>query len=156
LSDEDLIRTVHVASINIRNSRGLILIEWKQLLSDGTVRERSRPLSEKMKPLESIEEAVARAVREELGESVVIEVLEGSSNIRVEERESVSYPGLKAQYLLHSVEAKVVQGLPEEGEFETEEIGEKHLDATGEEFDGKAVTVKRHYWKWVHEEDLRP
>lgn len=135
----------------------MILIESKQLLSDGTVRERSRPLSEKMKPLESIEEAVVRAVREELGESVVIEVLEGSSNVRVEERESLSYPGLKAQYILHSVDAKVVQGLPEEGEFETEETGEDDLDTTGEEFEGKAVTVKRHYWKWVdeNERDLR-
>lgn len=108
-----------------------------------------------MKPLESIEEAVARAVREELGESVVVEILEGSSNIKVEERESLSYPGLRAQYVLHTVEAKVVQGLPEEGEFETEETGEDHLDGTGEEFEGRAVTVKRHYWKWVDERDLR-
>lgn len=108
-----------------------------------------------MKPLELIEEAVARAVREELGESVVVNILEGSSNIRVEERESLSYPGLRAQYVLHTVEAKVVQGLPEEGEFETEETGEDPLDGTGEEFEGRAVTVKRHYWKWVDERDLR-
>ncbi|KAJ3691218.1 hypothetical protein LUZ61_020382 [Rhynchospora tenuis] len=155
LADETLIRTVHVASINIRNSQGLVLVESKQLLSDGSVRERSRPLSEKMKPLESIEEAVARAVREELGESVVVEILDGSGNIRVEERESLSYPGLRARYVLHSVEAKVVQGLPEEGEFETEETGEDSFDIAGEESEGKAVTVKRHYWKWVDERDLK-
>lgn len=105
--------------------------------------------------MESIEDAVARAVREELGESVAVEILEGSSDVRMEERESLSYPGLIARYVLHSVEAKLVQGLPEEGEFETEETGEDDPDGAGEEFEGKTVTVKRHYWKWVDERDFR-
>ncbi|KAJ3672425.1 hypothetical protein LUZ60_007146 [Juncus effusus] len=156
ISDETLIRTVQVASINIRNPNGSVLIEAKQLMSDGSIRERSRPLSEKMKPLESLEEAVKRAVREELGEAVIVEILDGSSSVRVEERESVSYPGLAARYVLHSVEARVIEGLPLEGEFETEETGEHEYDGTGEDLEGKAVTVKKHYWKWVddYERDL--
>ncbi|XP_073012754.1 uncharacterized protein [Typha latifolia] len=137
------IRAVHVASVNIRNPNGALLVESHQLLSDGSVRERWRPLSEKMRPGESIEEAAVRAVREEIGEGVGVRVLEGTHEVRVEERESASYPGLKARYVVHSVEARV-EGLPAEGEFETEESGEGVEDG-----ETKAVAVRRHYWKWV-------
>ncbi|XP_074589970.1 uncharacterized protein LOC141845866 isoform X2 [Curcuma longa] len=136
-----VLRVVNVAIVRIRNSRGEVLVESHQLLSDGTVRSRSRPLSEKMMPGEAVEEAAQRAVREELGKDVV-RILPGSYQMRVEERASASYPGLPARYILHSVDAEV-EGLPEVGEFSSEENGEGVVAVE------KAVFVRRHFWKWV-------
>ncbi|KAF0903704.1 hypothetical protein E2562_029076 [Oryza meyeriana var. granulata] len=146
-----VVRAVHVATVRIRNRRGAVLMETHQLLSDGTLRSRgARPLSEKMRPGETPEAAAARAVREELGERVRVRIL-GGAEPRVEERESVSYPGLHARYVLHAVDAEVVEGVPEEGEFETEEAGE-HEDEVVVEGAGGAITVKRHYWRWVDDD----
>lgn len=103
---------------------------------------RNRPLSEKMKPGETVEAAAVRAVKEELGGGVTARVREGSWEVREEERESVSYPGLPARYVLHSVEAEV-EGVPEEEEFSTEEEGAE----VGE----GGVFVRKHFWRWVPE-----
>uniref|UniRef100_A0A0E0LFJ8 Nudix hydrolase domain-containing protein n=1 Tax=Oryza punctata TaxID=4537 RepID=A0A0E0LFJ8_ORYPU len=148
-----VVRAVHIASVRIRNSRGALLMETGQLLSDGTLRSRGglRPLSEKMRPGETPEAAAVRAVREELGERVRVRIL-GGEEARVEERESASYPGLHARYVLHAVDAEVVEGIPEEGEFDTEEGGE-HEDKVVVEGAAAAITVKRHYWKWVDDND---
>lgn len=141
-----VVRAVHVATVRVRNRRGARLVETRQLLSDGRVRSRGpRPLSEKMRPGESPEAAAARAVREELGAGARVRVLGAAGGARVEERESASYPGLPARYVLHAVGAEVEGGVPEEGEFETEEAGEDHADG--------AVTVRRHYWEWVDDDD---
>lgn len=43
-------RTVHVASVKILSSEGLVLVESHQSMGNGTRRPRNRPLSEKMKP----------------------------------------------------------------------------------------------------------
>lgn len=124
-----------------------MLIESHQLLSDGTVRYRERPLSEKMKPGESVEEAATRAVSEELGPRIV-KILPGTYVVKEEERASVSYPGLPARYVLHSVEAEV-DGLSEEdGEFSTDEFSEG-CDYDDLQTAGKTVFVKKHFWKWV-------
>ncbi|KAJ0971045.1 hypothetical protein J5N97_019004 [Dioscorea zingiberensis] len=143
------LRCVHVATVKIYNQRGAILVESHQLLSDGTVRTRGRPPSEKMLPGESVEEAAVRAVREEIG-GMEVKIRAGTYKIRVEERVSASYPGLPARYVLHSVEAEVV-GLPEEGEFSTEETGECDEDGNG--VAGKTLCVRRHFWKWVDYDD---
>ncbi|GMI76521.1 hypothetical protein like AT5G24460 [Hibiscus trionum] len=148
------LRTVNVVTVRILGKDNLVLVESRQELSDGSVRDRFRPLSEKMKPLETTEEAVARAVKEELGsviDSGVVRIVPGSYRKKLEERNSVSYPGLPARYVLHSVDAWV-EGLPEE-EFCTEEKEEY------EDFDGargleKAVSVRKHYWKWVSSDSL--
>ncbi|KAF3789220.1 hypothetical protein EJ110_NYTH18870 [Nymphaea thermarum] len=142
-------RTVNVAAVRIRNAAGDVLIESHQELSDGTVRPRRRPLSEKMRPGETVCEAVLRAIREELG-SVLrsgegVRVLMESYSRRVEERNSVSYPGMPACYILHSVDAIVEEGLPE-GEFFTEE--EDEYAGSGRLAEG-AVVVRRHFWKWT-------
>ena len=97
-----------------------------------------------MQPRESPEAAAARAVREELGARAHVRIL-GGDGARVEERESASYPGLPARYVLHAVDAEVVDGVPEDGEFETEETGEDDGDAG-------AITVKRHYWDWIDDD----
>uniref|UniRef100_J3MHK2 Uncharacterized protein n=1 Tax=Oryza brachyantha TaxID=4533 RepID=J3MHK2_ORYBR len=74
----------------------------------------------------------------------------GAEEPRVEERESASYPGLQARYVLHAVDAEVVEGVPEDGEFDTEEGGE-HEDEVVVEGAAPAITVKRHYWRWMHD-----
>ncbi|XP_039045312.1 uncharacterized protein LOC120185052 [Hibiscus syriacus] len=149
------LRTVNVVTVRILGKDNLVLVESRQELSDGSVRDRFRPLSEKMKPHETTEEAVVRAVKEELGSVVVdsgtVRIVPGSYRKKLEERNSVSYPGLPARYVLHSVDAWV-EGLPE-GDFVTEEKEEY------EDFDGargleKAVSVRKHYWKWVSSDSL--
>ncbi|CAH8353059.1 unnamed protein product [Eruca vesicaria subsp. sativa] len=150
------LRTVNVVTVRVMGRDGSILVEGRQELSDGSVRERNRPLSEKMKPDESPDQAVIRAVKEELGsifdagDDVVerVKIVPGSYSRRVEEKSSLSYPGLPACYVLHSVDA-IVEGLPEE-DFCTDE--NEYEEARAE---GKAVTVKRHHWKWVSPDSIR-
>ncbi|GFZ06378.1 hypothetical protein Acr_18g0005480 [Actinidia rufa] len=106
------VRTLDVVVVRIIGQDGRILIESHQELSDGIVRNRCRPLSEKMKPGESVEDAVTHAVREELGS-----IIGDSCDLRIvpefvcEEggREGFGfvYPGLPACYALHSVDAWV-------------------------------------------------
>ncbi|XP_010493608.1 PREDICTED: uncharacterized protein LOC104770846 [Camelina sativa] len=161
------VRTVNVVTVKVIGKNGRILVESHQELSDGSIRERSRPLSEKMKPEETPDEAVIRAIKEELGSifdggdddvGKRIRVIPGSYSRRVEERNSLSYPGLPARYALHSVDA-TVEGLPEE-DFTTEEKeyggGDSTEDSVETRAAGKAVTVKRHYWKWVSPDLIRP
>lgn len=114
-----------------------------------------------MKPDETVEAAVTRAVKEELGSIInggfdhgddrgIVRIVPGSYKKKVEERVSASYPGLPACYLLHTVDA-LVNGLPD-GEFCTTEDEEyKECDET--RIADKAVSVKRHYWKWVDSDD---
>ncbi|XP_020592521.1 uncharacterized protein LOC110033027 [Phalaenopsis equestris] len=144
------LRAVNVAIVKIRNRRGALLVESHQLLSDGTVRQRGRPLSEKMRPGETVEDAAWRAVEEELGiaASGSVKIVPDSYVVRVEEKASVSYPGLPARYILHSIEARV-ESLPEEGEFSTEEMGEGEEELSI----GSAVFVRKHFWKWIDDYD---
>lgn len=170
------VRTVEVVVVRIVRNDGKVLVESHQELSNGDVRHRGRPLSEKMKPGESVEAAVHRAVKEELGlglESLVkigtlgsvdhdsgnsisgihgtVRILPGSYAKTVEERASASYPGLPARYLLHTVVAEV-EGLPE-GEFCTEELNEYgDLDEKG--VADCAVSCKKHFWKWIDSDSV--
>lgn len=145
------LRTVNVVTVRILGKGNLVLVESRQELSDGSFRDRFRPLSEKMKPHETTEEAVTRAVKEELGSSRVVRIVPGSYRKKLEERNSVSYPGLPARYVLHSVEAWV-EGLPEE-DFVTEEK-EEYEDVDGTRRLEKAVSVRKHYWEWVCSDSL--
>lgn len=148
------IRTLEVVIVRILGGDNRVLVESHQELSDGSVRYRSRPLSEKMKPGESVDLAVIRAVKEELGSVIcgdnnvgdVVRIVPNSYTKKVEERVSVSYPGLPACYVLHTVDA-LVDGLPE-GEFCTEE-GEEYEDSDEKKIADGAVSCKKHYWKWM-------
>lgn len=146
------VRTVHVVTVRILDpEKNRVLIESHQELSDGSVRSRGRPLSEKMKPFEDLESAVVRAVREELGSIInggsgEVRIVPGSYFKNVEERNSVSYPGLPARYELHSVEA-VVDGLPD-SEFCTVE-DEEYENCENSRVADEAVSVKKHFWRWV-------
>lgn len=107
-----------------------------------------------MKPGEDPESAAVRAVREELG-SVVgsgdgVRIDPNSYEMRVEERNSDSYPGLPGCYVLHTLNA-MVEGLPESDfcTFEVDEYGDFDEKSVADE----AVSVKKHYWTWVSSDD---
>ncbi|CAI9767753.1 unnamed protein product [Fraxinus pennsylvanica] len=157
------VRSVEVVIVRIIRNDGKVLVESHQELSNGDVRTRCRPLSEKMKTGESVEAAVFRAVEEELGSIIkngniqtfghygydvndIVKIVPNSYVKKVEERVSASYPGLPACYLLHTVDAEV-EWLPE-GEFCTEEV-EEYGDFDGRNLADSAVHCKKHYWKWV-------
>ncbi|KAL3677800.1 hypothetical protein R1sor_020756 [Riccia sorocarpa] len=157
-------RTAHVASVKIRNEQGHVLVEAYQQMADGRVRPRNRPLSEKMRPGEHVEEACLRGIYEELGcqmgarERVVI--VPESYRREEEERESFSYPGLPTRYVIHTMVAHVEQ-LPST-EFSTEEDESGHgtafvqvsNESRGLGSEVAPVGVKRHFWKWVPENEL--
>ncbi|RYR34179.1 hypothetical protein Ahy_A10g048919 isoform A [Arachis hypogaea] len=160
------IRTVQVVTVRVAGKHGKFLVEAYQELSDGNVRKRGRPLSEKMKPNEDPESAAVRAIREELGsviigggEAGVIEVEDivridpNSYEMRVEEKVSDSYPGLPGCYVLHTVCA-TVEGLPE-GDFCTYEV-EEYGASEEKNLADKAVSVKKHYWTWVSADSIKP
>ncbi|GAB2293914.1 hypothetical protein Dimus_028127 [Dionaea muscipula] len=158
------VRNLEVLSIRVIGKNNRVLIESHQELSDGSIRTRARPLSEKLKSDEDIESAVKRAVKEELGsillcqqlndttakdgdfDDEIVRILPNSYQKRVEERLSLSYPGLPACYVMHIVDARI-EGLPE-GEFVTEE-GTEYGGDCDEGIVSKAVTVRKHFWKWV-------
>jgi len=112
-----------------------------------------------MKPGEAVESAVVRAVKEELGSTIkdscsgeeIVRIVPNSYSSKVEERVSVSYPGLPACYVLHTVDA-IVDGLPD-CEFCTEEE-EEYQDLEGKEGAKGAVSCKKHYWKWVDSDSV--
>ncbi|XP_025014077.2 uncharacterized protein LOC8269541 [Ricinus communis] len=144
------IRTVSVVTVRVIGEKNTVLVESHQELSDGSVRNRCRPLSEKMKPNETPEAAVFRAIKEELGsilnDDANVRIVDGSYKEKIEERNSLSYPGLPARYVLYSMDV-IVDGLPND-EFSTEEV-EEYSDSEDKRTADKAVSVRKHFWKWV-------
>jgi hypothetical protein len=67
LSQGKPLRLVNVVNVLITNNRGQTLVEAQQILPNGNVRQRERPLSEKLLPGERWQEGVMRGVKEELG-----------------------------------------------------------------------------------------
>lgn len=108
-----------------------------------------------MKPNETVDSAVVRAVKEELGsiigEGIIPKIVPYTYTSKVEERLSLSYPGLPARYVLHSVDA-TVDGLPE-GEFCTVE-DEEYEESDERKVADEAVSCKKHYWKWIDSESV--
>lgn len=87
------------------------------------------------------------------GDAGCVRIVPGSYERKVEERASVSYPGLPASYVLHSVDAWV-DGLPD-GEFCTTEE-EEYGGCCEARMAEKAVSVRRHFWKWIDAESHDP
>ncbi|XP_057455752.1 uncharacterized protein LOC130746961 [Lotus japonicus] len=162
------IRTVQVVTVRVTGKDGKFLVESHQELSDGNVRKRGRPLSEKMKPNEDPESAAVRAIREELGSLIggcggvvgdgievgdIVTIDPNSYEMRVEERCSGSYPGLPGCYVLHTLNA-TVEGLPE-GDFCTYELDE-YSGFDDKKVANQAVYVRKHYWTWVSADSIEP
>ncbi|KAK7350937.1 hypothetical protein VNO77_10005 [Canavalia gladiata] len=159
------VRTVQVLSVRITGNDGKFLVESHQELSDGNMRKRGRPLSEKMKPNEDPQSAAFRAIREELGSVIgaqngtefevrdIVTIDPNSYEMRVEERDSGSYPGLPGCYVLHTLNA-TVEGLPQ-ADFCTYEMDE-YGDFDDKKLANRAVSVKKHYWTWVSADSVEP
>ncbi|KAL8142313.1 hypothetical protein V2J09_015345 [Rumex salicifolius] len=141
------VRNVEVIIARIVGPGDRILVESHQELSDGSIRSRNRPLSEKFKSGEDVNSAAKRAIKEELGSifpdsvnySEIVKILSDSYEKKIELTDSISYPGLPGCYVMHTVDA-LVEGLPDE-EFFTEE---KDKDgAKG------AISVRKLFWNWI-------
>lgn len=111
-------------------------------------------MSEKMRPNEDPESAAVRGILEELGSVIggaghgdIVRIDPNSYEMRVEERDSGSYPGLPGCYVLHTVSA-TVEGLPQ-GDFCTYEVDDNGGDFDDKNVADEAVSVKKHYWTWV-------
>ena len=129
LSDDNKYKLVEKAHLNINKD---------------IVKERNNEvLSEKMDASETVDGAIIRGVKEELGEKYIssIEFLNGESkeNIRHVEKDSYSYPGLKSRYSFSQKTIKIpllTQDFPPPSEFVTED---KNSDGS----------FKRYImWKW--------
>ncbi|KAJ7528734.1 hypothetical protein O6H91_15G016600 [Diphasiastrum complanatum] len=156
-------RTVHVASVHIRNESGSTLVEAYQEMSDGRIRQRNKPLSEKMRLGENVEDACLRGIYEELGWQLGardrVSIFQDSYMKKEEERESNSYPGLWTRYIIHTMSARIKQ-LPATEFFTIEDESHQLPSYTGARSlsnangDGSTSThipvgVKRHFWKWI-------
>lgn len=119
-----LIRQITVLILLVKSGTR-VLLEKKQIFSDGQVRERNAPLAEKMKLGEKCGDAITRAIKEELG-SILSDiepsiVIDNHSHLIVQERSASStYPGLITGYAKYYV-AIEVDDLPTEP-FITHEV----------------------------------
>lgn len=128
-----------VVSVIIRRG-DKVLVEHKQVLADGRTRQRDILPSEKMKNDESYVDAVTRCLREELHVCPEnVEILKSSYQQKRELRQSTSYPGLLSEYIIHSVEVRVV-GLPDTDFWIAE-----HNPVEGQ-----------HHWVWKDASDFAP
>ena len=120
--------------LRIRDARGRTLGEAAQTLPDGRVRRRGLLLSEKKLRGEAWTVAARRGVAEELGSASPGDVAldEASYRVRLVHKDSMSYPGLRTVYEVHSADAAVPR-LPERS-FQTREPRP----------DGELVTS----WEW--------
>jgi hypothetical protein len=128
-------RRIAAVSVEIEVDRRK-LVEARQRLANGAVRERGSEPAEKMLPGETADITAERCLREELEvEGHRIELDERTASNVLKVIESPSYPGLPTHYLLWKISAKV-DDLPLE-DFTTEE-------ATGSNHEA----VLTHYWEW--------
>jgi hypothetical protein len=136
VEDEPPRRVLNIVDVNV-HSGNKFLLEYEQQLSDGRMRYRGLPLSEKMKPGENPINAAIRGLQEELQvKSSNVKVLNADPQPRPIYRESRSFPGLQTEYRIYEVDVDVEQ-LPNE-DFWTNETQSDHESAT-----------KRHHWRWV-------
>jgi len=155
------VRTVQVVMVQITGKDGKFLLESHHESSNGNVTERNRPLTEKMKSNEDPECTALRGIKEELGSVIdakrevrdMVTIDRNSYEMRVEERKSETYPGLPGCYVFHTFYA-TVEGLPE-GDFCSSEVDE-YADSDLKEVAHQAVSVKKHYWKWVSVDSIQP
>lgn len=108
---KELLRLVRVAGVNVFYNDGqneYQLVEDRQEFTDGRTRKRKDvgfSVSEKMLPNEKPEDAVKRAIVEELG---ILDRVDLMGKGKTEEfLESPSYPSLKSKYVRYGFEARL-------------------------------------------------
>lgn len=135
LSKSPPLRQIAAVSVIIQVG-GRRLVEARQLMANGSVRERNSPPAEKMLPGETPADAARRCLAEELGvdeSRVTLDLTR--AKVATRRTESPSYPGLTTSYRLWTIPAEV-SGLPA-ADFTTDEAsGDKH------------AAVSTHYWEW--------
>mmetsp|Transcript_7809 Transcript_7809/g.14783 ORF Transcript_7809/g.14783 Transcript_7809/m.14783 type:complete len:309 (-) Transcript_7809:306-1232(-) len=139
------VRNVNVVSVLIENADGQILVEQRQTLPDGRVRERGLPLSEKMIRGESWLQAAVRGIKEELGNRISadnpqITILEETYYFEKEEMYSFSYPGLMTRYMMHRVKGRVLD-IPQHEDFVTIEQTDRG--------------VMENFWAWLSPDQVK-
>lgn len=114
-----------------------MLMEVHQQLTDGRMRVRNRPPSEKRKPGETPQDTAKRCLFEELEccREQIRSLWVLNEQPQMEHRFSQSFPGLLTCYPVFQVVAEV-EGLPNEA-FQTQERG-----------DSLGSAVKTHHWEW--------
>lgn len=119
-----------------------MLMEVHQQLTDGRMRLRNRPPSEKRKPGESPEATARRCLFEELecSPEQIRSLWVLNEQPQMEHRFSQSFPGLLTCYPVYQVVAEV-EGLPDQA-FQTRERGD---------IEGSAVKI--HHWEWRKPEE---
>lgn len=133
--DDPPTRAVRVVQIILRREKH-VLLEIAQEFSDGRIRERELPPSEKIIFGESQFAAAERCLREELGlDSQQIHLLNSTAASYERVADSPSYPGLRTYYTVYTIEA-TAEGLPDSDFWR-----ENEAVAAGD-------PVKRHLWGW--------
>lgn len=119
-----------------------MLMEVHQQLTDGRMRLRNRPPSEKRKPGESQTDTARRCLFEELEctQDQIQSLWLLNEQPQMEHRFSLSFPGLLTCYPVYQVVADV-EGLPDSA-FQTQERG-----------DSRGSAVKVHHWDWRKPEE---
>eukprot|EP01026_Neomeris_dumetosa_P034096 TRINITY_DN2738_c0_g1_i1.p1 TRINITY_DN2738_c0_g1~~TRINITY_DN2738_c0_g1_i1.p1 ORF type:complete len:227 (+),score=21.45 TRINITY_DN2738_c0_g1_i1:77-757(+) len=142
LSEEGNVqRFVRIAIVDIKNDAGQTLMEFKQVLPNGHERQRGLMLSEKLLRDEEWEVGAKRGIQEELSTAMTdpqnflsyLTFLPDSYRLKLEEKVSTSYGGLKSRYECNKVVANLTC-IPQSGEFVTKE----------ERPDGYLTT----HWRW--------
>ena len=129
-----IVREVSVVTINVFanvDDKEYLLVEHEQIFDDGRKRQRNLPtsLSEKMHPEETVNKAVARGIKEELGVdnySCVGEIINKTEAI-----DSPSFPGVLTIYRIQEVDV-----LLDPSEYKPDGYEEKDHDLTS-------------YFRWV-------
>lgn len=135
LQDNPPLRLVEVVQVIVRRG-DMYLVEARQEFGNGRIRERNQPPAEKLKAGETFTEAAVRCLQEELsGTEETITLFPNTYRFVQYESEACSYPGLRAQYTFHILEAEVL-GLPREDFWQ-----DNHAFAEGD-------PIRRHYWVW--------
>ncbi|OMO56599.1 hypothetical protein COLO4_35601 [Corchorus olitorius] len=145
---------IFVEIIGNFNNNKKTLYQFSQLLSDGTMQPYNCPLSRRMKQGESPEDAAYLAIKEEFGSILqvedvtqIVQMVPGKYKRVENEMKSLTYPGLKSRYVMHTL-FTYVEGLTAGEPFFVTEVSEFGDCSEFKEFVDKALRVKRRNWIW--------
>jgi len=133
-------RVIYVVKVQIHDGEYDLFETRQHILSNGSIKERNRCLSEKFSPRETPLEAAHRGIREELNDVVgdfplvsFRETPRGQAESFVVEGFSSSFPNLKTRYHFFKVDC---------------EVGGLRRDVTGINFVTDEGKGRLHEWEW--------